>query len=142
MSAQVPSYPAFPYCIELTPSSGAKALGGFFQVDGLPRPNSATPVPFRGGIHKVSDVTLKRGVVDSAQLWDWINGARSGGATAGLTVHIILRDETRQPTTQWTLRSTTPKRWTGPTLSGKGGGDVAIEELVLSAESLELTPPK
>jgi hypothetical protein len=30
-----------------------------------------------------------------------------------------------------------PIKWTGPTLTAKGGGDVAIEELVLSVETLE-----
>jgi hypothetical protein len=30
-----------------------------------------------------------------------------------------------------------PLKWTGPSLAAKGGGDVAIEEFVLSVESLE-----
>ena len=30
-----------------------------------------------------------------------------------------------------------PLKYTGPTLAAKGGGDVAMEELVLSIESLE-----
>jgi hypothetical protein len=29
-------------------------------------------------------------------------------------------------------------KWTGPTLAAKGGGDVAMEELVLSAENLQM----
>ena len=29
-------------------------------------------------------------------------------------------------------------KYTGPTLAGKGGGDVAMEELVLSIEALEI----
>jgi len=31
-----------------------------------------------------------------------------------------------------------PMKYTGPTFAGKGGGDVAMEEIVLSAEALEL----
>jgi hypothetical protein len=30
-----------------------------------------------------------------------------------------------------------PMKWTGPTLTAKGGGDVAMEELVLSVEKIE-----
>jgi hypothetical protein len=30
-----------------------------------------------------------------------------------------------------------PIKWTGPTLAAKGGADVAMEELVLSAEKIE-----
>jgi hypothetical protein len=30
-----------------------------------------------------------------------------------------------------------PKKWVGPTLAAKGGGDVAMEELHLVAEGIE-----
>jgi len=31
-----------------------------------------------------------------------------------------------------------PTKYTGPTLAGKGGGDVAMEEVVFSAEAFEI----
>jgi len=31
-------------------------------------------------------------------------------------------------------------KYTGPTLAGKGGGEVAMEELVLAAEAFEIDP--
>jgi hypothetical protein len=37
----------------------------------------------------------------------------------------------------WRLKNAMPIKWTGPTLTGKGGGDVAIEELVLSVEMVD-----
>ena len=37
----------------------------------------------------------------------------------------------------WVLSSAQPKKWVGPTLAGKGGGEVAMEELHLVAESVE-----
>ena len=152
MPMQVAPYLAFTYFVELMASSGTQALGGFWHVSGLPLSNSATTADYAGGqnfspvrspgISKVSDVTLKRGVVDSSQLGNWLNSVRSGSsATAQRTVHITLRDETRQPVTQWTLHSATPKHWDGPTLSAKSG-DVAIEELTLSAEYIEITRHK
>jgi hypothetical protein len=36
------------------------------------------------------------------------------------------------------LRGVVPSKYTGPTLAGKGGGDVAMEEIVLSAQALEI----
>ncbi|TLD46826.1 MAG: hypothetical protein FAZ92_00885 [Accumulibacter sp.] len=38
----------------------------------------------------------------------------------------------------WLLRGCIPMKYTGPTLAGKGGGDVALEEVVLAAEGFEI----
>ena len=147
MPWQAAPYLAFPYFVELTTSDRSTALGGFWHVRGLPPSSSATTADYAEGqgllpvklpgILKVTDVTLKRGVVDSSQLWNWLNSVRSGSATVPRTLHLTLRDETRQAVTQWTLHSATPKHWGGPTLSATGD-DVAIEELILSAESIEI----
>ena len=37
----------------------------------------------------------------------------------------------------WKLINAMPTKWTGPTLTAKGGSDVAMEELVLSVEHIE-----
>ena len=37
----------------------------------------------------------------------------------------------------WKLINAMPTKWTGPTLTAKGGSDVAIEELVLAVEYIE-----
>jgi phage tail-like protein len=92
------------------------------------------------GSHKVGDVTLKRGVVDSSDLWAWIRATRTTGVAAQRDVVITLLDEAGKPAQQWKLRRVVPMKYTGPTLAGKGGGDVAMEELVLSAEGYEIAP--
>ena len=38
---------------------------------------------------------------------------------------------------QWMLQSAQPKKWVGPTLAAKGGGEVAMEELHLVAERID-----
>ena len=48
-----------------------------------------------------------------------------------------MLDEGRNPVATWRLRGAMPLKWTGPTLTAKGGGDVAMEELVLSVEKVE-----
>jgi phage tail-like protein len=37
----------------------------------------------------------------------------------------------------WSLRNAQPKKWTGPTMAAKGGGEVAMEELHLVHEGIE-----
>jgi len=50
-----------------------------------------------------------------------------------------LLDEARANVAQtWKLTGVIPLKYTGPTLAGKGGGDVAMEELVLSCEGYEV----
>jgi len=87
------------------------------------------------GVHKVGDVTLKRGLMGQRDLFDWINQTRTDGYKAKRSVTIHLMDEARNgPVATWKLQGVMPLKYTGPTLAGKGGGDVAMEELVLSCE--------
>jgi phage tail-like protein len=100
---------------------------------GVDKLNHVRKVP---GMHKVSDVTLKRGIVNSTDLWTWIAQVRKTGPAAKREVVITLRDEAGATVQSWKLRGVIPMKYTGPTLAAKGGGDVAMEELVLSAEEL------
>jgi phage tail-like protein len=150
MPDRVTPYGAFNFLVNLNgPRGPEEPLGGFSDVSGLgtemtiaeyrngnDAENHVRKVP---GVHKVSDVTLKRGIVSSADLWDWIDDVRRNGVTAQRDVTITLRDEAGQDVESWTLHGVVPMKYTGPTFAAKGGGDVAMEELVLSAEGLEFS---
>ena len=141
-------YGAFNFLVNLNgPIGEDQPLGGFSDVSGLgteitlaeyrngnEKTNRVRKVP---GVHKVSDVTLKRGLVSSTDLWAWITQTQTQGVAAKRTVVITLRDEAGQPVEKWTLIGVVPMKYTGPTLAAKGGGDVAMEELVLAAEGLD-----
>jgi phage tail-like protein len=91
-------------------------------------------------IHKAGDVTLKRGVIGAENIYEWLNQIRDGDVSAKRNVTIKLRSE--DPTSgtavvTWKLFNAMPIKWTGPTLTAKGGSDVAIEELVLAVEHIE-----
>jgi phage tail-like protein len=90
------------------------------------------------GVHSVADTTLKRGIVNSQSLWAWVKATRTDGPSAQKTVTITLLDEAQKPVQSWVLRNAVPMKYIGPTLAGKGGGDVAMEEIVLSAQGFEV----
>jgi phage tail-like protein len=144
-------YPAYSYLVDLKgPRDPEKPLGGFSDVAGIKSEihiseyrdgNDVNSYVHKyAGMHTTGDVTLKRGVVDSSDLWDWISQARTTGVAAQRDVTITLRDEANNPVQIYKLYAVTPKGYTGPTLSGKGAGDLAIEELVLAPENIEITP--
>jgi phage tail-like protein len=142
--------PAYNFLVDWGgPRLPTKLLGGFSDVSGLEtdihiseyRDGNETAPHVRKipGSHKVGDVTLKRGVVDSSDLWAWITAARTIGVLAQRDVVITLCNEAGAPVQQWKLHNVIPMKYTGPTLAGKGGGDVAMEELVLAAEGYEIS---
>jgi phage tail-like protein len=142
-------YGAFNFIVNLnSPGLDPESeLGGFSDVAGLS--TETTLAEYRTGnfkenhvkkiplMHKVGDVTLKRGVVDSNEFFAWIKQTREVGYKAKRDVTVTLRDETGQPVRKWILQAVLPLKYTGPTLAGKGG-DVAMEELVLSCEGLQV----
>lgn len=143
MARQTP-YGAFNFLVEID----GQEFGGFSDVSGLSsditvaeyrngndRVNHVRKVP---GMHKVSDVTLKRGIVNSADLWAWVSQTRTGSVGAQRAVTVTLLDEARNAVQRWLLRGVIPMKYSGPSLAAKGGGDVAMEELVLSAEDFEI----
>ena len=129
---------SYRYLVSVSGTSGqAKLVGGFSDVSGITVPTNPQKL---SGAHKVGDVTLKRGLVDSLNLWGWISQARHQGAIPLCDAIITLRDRSNQPVQSWKLRHAVPKKYTGPVLGGKGGS-TAMEELVLSSETIEIVAP-
>lgn len=90
------------------------------------------------GMNKSTDVTLKRGVIGSLNLYQWLNQIRNGDQSAYRTVVIQLQNEDHTNVVlEWKLlRARIIKHTSGP-LNAKGT-DVAMEELVLAYERLEM----
>ena len=143
-------YGAFNYIVALGGTQGdgseGSVIGGFSDVSGIgmevsyseyrngnEKFNTVRKVP---NTHKLDDVTLKRGLVGGDDLFQWIKTVRDGTADPR-QVTITLMDEARQPVATWSLRRAQPKKWSGPTLAAKGGGEVAMEELSFVHEGIE-----
>ena len=143
-------YSVFNYLVNLDDGTEGEIMGGFSEVSGLnaeitvaeyrngnAQVNYVTKIP---AVHKAGDVTLKRGVIGADNIYSWLDQIRAGDVSAKRTVLIKLKNE--DPTSAsavltWKLINAMPIKWTGPTLTAKGGSDVAMEELVLSVEHIE-----
>ncbi len=90
------------------------------------------------GINKSTDVTLKRGVIGSLDLYQWLDDIRNGNQKAFRNVTIQLQSEDHSQVVQtWKLnRARIIKHVSGP-LNAKGT-DVAMEELTLAYERLTM----
>jgi phage tail-like protein len=90
------------------------------------------------GLNKATDVTMKRGVIGSLSLYSWLNQIRNGDQNALRTITVQLQNEdhTQVVLTWKLLRARIIKHVSGP-MNAKGT-DVAMEELTISYERLEM----
>jgi phage tail-like protein len=89
------------------------------------------------GLTKTADVTLKRGIIGASTLYAWINEVRNGGqATRTVIIQLQNEDHTEVVQTWKLLRARIVKHVSGP--FNAQGSDVAMEEIVLACERLEI----
>lgn len=134
-------YRAFNFIVEID----GIARAGFQDCSGLD--TSQDPIEYREGseghltvrkltgLVKYSNITLKGGMTDDAQLWDWRKNIMSGKDDRK-NGSIILLDSMGQEKLRWNFREGWPTKWTGPTFNAKGN-EVAIETLEIAHEGLE-----
>ena len=89
------------------------------------------------GMNKSTDVTMKRGVIADQGFSDWLNDVRDGKSKSREVVVTVPKRGPGTSAMRWKLRDVWITKYEGPDLNGKGN-DVAIEELVLSSERVEL----
>ena len=141
-------YVQFNFLVDLGTGTTEGAEAGFQEVSGIgmevtvaeyrtgnSRENSVMKIT---GLNKSTDVTLKRGVIGSMSIYKWLDQIRNGDQTALRTVTLQLQNEDHTSVVQtWKLlRARIIKHTSGP-FNAKGT-DVAIEELVLAYERLEM----
>jgi len=133
-------YRAFNFLVEVEGITRA----GFREVSGLD--TSADPVEYREGgeaitprklpgLVKYTNITLKWGVSDDHELWDWHNKALTGKVERK-NGSIILLDEAGAEKLRWNFRNAWPSKWSGPAFNATGS-DVAIETLEIVHEGVQ-----
>jgi phage tail-like protein len=103
--------------------------------NGNEKANNVRKLP---GLARAGDVTLKRGIIGSLTLYNWIDQIRNGdpGGRRNVLIHLQSEDHSQIVLT-WQLFHAFPVKHSSGPLNAKGT-DVAIEELTLAYERLEL----
>src|SRR5262245_49591250 len=124
-------YVQFNFLVDLGTGNTAGAEAGFQECsnigmevtvaeyrNGNSKENSVMKIT---GMNKMTDVTLKRGVIGSLSLYTWLNQIRDGEQNASRTVTIKLQseDHTKVVQTWKLLRARIIKHVSGP-LNAKG----------------------
>jgi phage tail-like protein len=125
----------------------ASAAGGFAECSGLElsiQPEEYKEGGNNGGVLKFpsrvtwTNLTLKRGITDSTNLWDWHfdfiegHGRRRDGV-------ILLLNEARLPAQAWYFRRGLPVKYSGPSLNATQN-NVAIESIEIAHEGVHQVP--
>ncbi|MCP9835693.1 MULTISPECIES: phage tail protein [unclassified Cyanobium] len=78
------------------------------------------------------DITLKWGITDSRELYDWHRAALDGRIIRK-DGSVILLDDVGEEKVRWNFFTAWPSKYDAPDLTAKGN-DVAIETLTISCE--------
>ena len=125
---------------------GGKAIGAFRECTGLGSENEVVEYKASGdkgkyvmkkvpGRMKWNNITLKRGITDSMELWKWrqlveegnIDQARKNGS-------IVMFNQKGDEMARWDFTNAWPSKLTGPSANATNN-ELAIEELEIVHES-------
>lgn len=84
------------------------------------------------GRQSYSNITLKRGMINSIELWDWLHrlSTQTAKGEEKKNISVVLYNGAGEEQLRWNLISAFPVKWTSPTLQS--------EQSSLMIESLEL----
>ena len=133
-------YKNFRFKIEL----GGVIMGWFTECTGLS--SKVAVIEYREGgnpkaVYKLpgqtsyADITLKWGLTNSREMYDWHAKAFEGNVERKSGAIIIFGDDGSEAA-RWDFTDAWPSVWNGPTLNAKSN-EVAIESLVLTCEKVE-----
>ncbi len=88
------------------------------------------------GMTKHSNIVLKRGITDDAELYLWHRNVVTGRVDRR-NGSIVLLDRQGQERVRWNFVNAWPAKWDGPDFNAEGN-DIAIETLELAHEGVEL----
>lgn len=125
-------YSNFNFTIVFGREGSNNAVGRFEEIDGLSAPDTTARarVP---GLHKHTNLTMKRGVLGGALFRVW-NSALEKGRPAPGTLKIIPHDKSRKPVT---FTNVFLNKIKGPDLKGKGN-EISVETIEITAEGVAI----
>lgn len=88
------------------------------------------------GLTKYGNITLKRGLTDSMDIYDWYKGvAQTGALKARKNISLILIDEEGNDKSRWDIVEAWPTKYDASDFSAKGN-EVVIESLEIVHEGV------
>jgi len=138
--ARVDPYKNFRFLLEIdgitqAGFSDCSGFGSNVEVIEYREGGDAATVRKLPGKNSYPDITLKWGLTDSRELYDWHRTALNGKVERR-NGSIILLDDVGQEKVRWNFFTAWPSKYDAPDFSGKGN-DVAIDTLTISCERLE-----
>lgn len=119
------------------------AAGGFSEASGFDasidvieyREGDMVTTPLKiPGLKKYGNITLKQGLADSMELYNWIMEGING-AVQRKTITITLLDEEEAPAASWQVINAWPVKYTAPDFNATAS-EIAIESLEIAHEGL------
>ena len=144
-------FTAFNFAVEIKVEGVATQIceAAFSECDGLEMSmdvktireggNNGKQIRLTGPIN-YGQVTMKRGMTATFDLWDWFNLMLTNAALRADAEVVIFAADGKTERARFVLSRCLPVKLKSPALNAAGGG-VAIEELQLSYESLSLKKP-
>jgi phage tail-like protein len=137
---RIDPYMGFNFLVEIDGLTRA----GFRECSGLD--SSQDPVEYREGndaltphklpgLNKYSNISLKWGITDDAEFWDWRKKAMDGTVERKNGSIVLLNDKGEEKL-RWNFKEAWPTKWSGPSFKATGN-EVAIESLEIAHEGVE-----
>ena len=119
-------------------------IAGFSEASGLD--STQAPIEYREGtdelhskqlpgLNKFSNISLKRGITDDKQFWDWKQKCMDGKVERK-NGSIVLCNDAGEEKIRWNFTEAWPTKWTGPSFKASGN-EVAIEAVDLAHEGIK-----
>jgi phage tail-like protein len=127
-----------------------QVAGAFREMSGMGSENEVVEYKASGpdgkfviqkvpGRMKWNNITLKRGITDSVDMWKWRKMVEDGDVIkARKNGSVVMFDTTGKEVARWNFINAWPSKLTGPTANA-GNNEVGIEELELTHEGYERT---
>jgi phage tail-like protein len=134
----------FSYALDL----GGKVKGYFTECSGLGSEHDVVEhkvVDEKGrqmtrmvpGRIKWDKITLKRGITDAKDIWDWRKKVEDGQVEdARVDGSIIMMDQELKPVARWNFEGGWPSKVSGPQLKS-ASNEIGVEELTIVHHRLE-----
>jgi phage tail-like protein len=149
-----PAYPftAFSFAVEIYPGDASAPLvsAAFAECDGLEMTHEVKTIREGGcnnrqirlnGMVSYGQLTLKRGMTERFDLWKWFQSSIDDPRLRARAMVVLLAADGVSERARFQLSRCVPVKLKAPQLNAKDG-QIAVEELQVAYETLELKPPE